>query len=74
MIREGQPEVTLRYISESPKRLAISSFTEGERGLLSALHDFLTRDRSDPGPQHSEILGVPLGTSASLQRYEDGLC
>ncbi|KIX95897.1 uncharacterized protein Z520_08152 [Fonsecaea multimorphosa CBS 102226] len=28
MIREGQPEVTLRYISESPKRLAISSFTE----------------------------------------------
>ncbi|EXJ61367.1 uncharacterized protein A1O5_11925 [Cladophialophora psammophila CBS 110553] len=30
MIREGQPEVTLRYISESPKRLAISSFTEGQ--------------------------------------------
>lgn len=29
MIREGQPEVTLRYIAESPKRLAISSFTEG---------------------------------------------
>ncbi|KIX07027.1 uncharacterized protein Z518_05003 [Rhinocladiella mackenziei CBS 650.93] len=28
MIREGQPEVTLRYIAESPKRLAISSFTE----------------------------------------------
>ncbi|ETI29000.1 hypothetical protein G647_01452 [Cladophialophora carrionii CBS 160.54] len=30
MIREGQPEVTLRYIAESPKRLAISSFTEGQ--------------------------------------------
>ncbi|EXJ81291.1 hypothetical protein A1O3_07581 [Capronia epimyces CBS 606.96] len=29
MIREGRPEVTLRYIAESPKRLAISSFTEG---------------------------------------------
>jgi phosphatidylinositol-binding clathrin assembly protein len=28
MIREGSPEVTLRYIAESPKRLAISSFTE----------------------------------------------
>lgn len=28
MIREGGPEVTLRYIAESPKRLAISSFAE----------------------------------------------
>ncbi len=28
MIREGQQEITLRYIAESPKRLAISSFTE----------------------------------------------
>lgn len=30
MIREGQGDVTLRYIAESPKRIAISSFTEGE--------------------------------------------
>ena len=28
MIREGQPDVTLRHIAESPKRLAISNFTE----------------------------------------------
>ena len=28
MIREGQSEITLRYVAESPKRLAISSFTE----------------------------------------------
>ncbi len=28
MIREGAPEVTLRYVADSPKRLAISSFTE----------------------------------------------
>lgn len=28
MIREGAPEVTLRYVAESPKRLAISSFAE----------------------------------------------
>ena len=28
MIREGAPEATLRYIADSPKRLAISSFTE----------------------------------------------
>lgn len=33
MIREGQPEITLRYISESPKRLAISSFTEGTSSI-----------------------------------------
>ena len=30
MIREGQGDVTLKYIAESPKRIAISSFTEGE--------------------------------------------
>lgn len=29
MIREGQADVTLRYIAESPKRLAISNFTDG---------------------------------------------
>jgi ANTH domain len=29
MIREGQGDVTLRYIAESPKRLAISNFTDG---------------------------------------------
>ncbi|RMD44333.1 hypothetical protein DV735_g830, partial [Chaetothyriales sp. CBS 134920] len=28
MIREGQPEVTLRYLADSPKRLALSTFTE----------------------------------------------
>lgn len=28
MIREGAQEVTLRYIAESPKRIAISGFTE----------------------------------------------
>ena len=31
MIREGQPDLTLRYIAESPKRLAISNFADGER-------------------------------------------
>jgi hypothetical protein len=29
MIREGQTDLTLRYIAESPKRLAISNFTDG---------------------------------------------
>jgi phosphatidylinositol-binding clathrin assembly protein len=29
MIREGQSDVTLKYIAESPKRLAIGTFTEG---------------------------------------------
>jgi len=28
MIREGSPEVTLRFLADSPKRLAISQFTE----------------------------------------------
>jgi phosphatidylinositol-binding clathrin assembly protein len=30
MIREGAPEATLRYIADSPKRLAISSFAEAQ--------------------------------------------
>lgn len=30
MIREGEPEVTLKYLADSPTRkLAINSFTEG---------------------------------------------
>lgn len=29
MIREGQSDVTLRHIAESPRRLAISNFTDG---------------------------------------------
>jgi hypothetical protein len=33
MIREGQPDLTLRYIAESPKRLAISTFTDGKYKL-----------------------------------------
>ena len=41
MIREGQPDLTLRYIAESPKRLAISNFTDGKykparKGRISA--------------------------------------
>jgi phosphatidylinositol-binding clathrin assembly protein len=30
MIREGAPDATLRYIADSPKRLAISSFAEAQ--------------------------------------------
>jgi hypothetical protein len=37
MIREGQGDVTLNYITESPKRIAISSFTEGE-SKISTVH------------------------------------
>jgi hypothetical protein len=33
MVREGQPDLTLRYIAESPKRLAISNFTDGKYKL-----------------------------------------
>lgn len=31
MIREGAADVTLRYIAESPKRLAISNFADGKQ-------------------------------------------
>lgn len=29
MIREGEPNITLAYLSESPRKLAISNFSEG---------------------------------------------
>ena len=35
MIREGQPDLTLRYLAESPKRLAISNFTDGKHKVVS---------------------------------------
>lgn len=35
MIREGEPEVTLKYLAQNPQRkLAINSFTEGTCGGL----------------------------------------
>jgi hypothetical protein len=35
MIREGEPEVTLKYLAQSPNRkLAINHFTEGESMFL----------------------------------------
>lgn len=38
MIREGEPDVTLRYLSNAPQRkLAINSFTEG---VLKKTHSF----------------------------------
>lgn len=30
MIREGEPDVTLRYIAANPRKLAISHFSDGE--------------------------------------------
>ncbi len=44
MIREGQPDVTLSYLSESPKRMAISSFVEGTETFISHTV-MLTRER-----------------------------
>lgn len=44
MIREGAPEVTLRYIAESPKRLAISSFAEAQTqgGNIRRYYEYLS--------------------------------
>lgn len=39
MIREGEPNVTLKYVAESPSKLAISNFSDGtskEYNLASA--------------------------------------
>lgn len=45
MIREGNPDVTLRYIAESPKRLAISNFADGE--LHNLQHQYCNRVNFD---------------------------
>ena len=39
MIREGEPKVTLKYVAESPSKLAISNFSDGtskEYNMVSA--------------------------------------
>ncbi len=42
MIREGEPNVTLKFLAESPSKLAISNFSDGEFRLwpLRVRQDF----------------------------------
>jgi hypothetical protein len=57
MIREGQPEVTLRYIADAPKRMAISTFAEGMHLCIEeGKEQNLTMSSPDAGPQHTKIL------------------
>ena len=51
MVREGEPNVTLKYISEQPSKLAISNFSDGmscglhqHYKMVEVLHDLKTRD------------------------------
>jgi phosphatidylinositol-binding clathrin assembly protein len=70
MIREGQPEITLRYVSESPKRIAINTFTEGEKEANLPRCCFVRvadqKHSSDTRPEHPTLLRIPPGTSARL--------
>jgi hypothetical protein len=61
MIREGEPEVTLKYLAQSPQRkLAINSFTEGTASTGHGSRPPLTaRHSADPGPQYTDIHRVP---------------
>jgi hypothetical protein len=53
MIREGEPNVTLRHLSSNPARkLAINNFTEGMRTLDSYLG---RREREGPKSTRSKF-------------------
>lgn len=78
MIREGRPEVTLRYVAESPKRIAISTFTEG---MLDCRVDRVRRygrltstSSANTRGQHTSILRISTRTGQGLPRHKNRLC
>ena len=69
MIREGQPDLTLRYIAESPKRLAISNFTDGKYKTGPEKKGYTaTQDYPIPPPMalHSYFLPRALGLTIGI--------
>ena len=64
MIREGEPNVTLKYIAESPSKLAISNFSDGTskeynmvsaRGPTECGSTYLSRDGAFPSQEFSRL-------------------
>ena len=56
MIREGQPDTTLRYLSEEPTKLAISNFSDGmssQASILEVRRFDLPRSRQSGGKNTS---------------------
>ncbi|KAL9621260.1 MAG: hypothetical protein Q9160_004281 [Pyrenula sp. 1 TL-2023] len=48
MVREGEADVTLRYLAESPRRLAISNFTEVmNEGTINVLEHYFEMSKPD---------------------------
>ena len=61
MIREGQQDAALSYLSDNPKKIAPSNFSEGElgtfeRGICGWLMDF---DSTIAGTQYPTVCRVP---------------
>ena len=89
MIREGQPDLTLRYIAESPKRLAISNFTDGmyklsqDRRMRSAHSYFLPRAlgltigytcSANARRKYTGLFRLPTRARKRLSRYQNRPC
>ena len=48
MIREGEPNVTLKYLAEQPRKLAISNFSDGAYEEQCLRMSYLTRPLLSP--------------------------
>lgn len=66
MIREGGPETTLRHLAESPKRLAISQFTEGAHFGDHRTEETDQDHSTNPGRKYKEILRILDGKSQGI--------
>ena len=60
MVREGEKEVTLRYLRRNPRLIAFSHYSDGEwaRALAGRL-TLIEYDSPDTGQEHTELFELP---------------
>jgi hypothetical protein len=74
MIREGAESAALEYLSENPRKIAISSFSEGEIKHVLYFCALLILDSPIARHKYPEIFRLLCGSRPRLFRFEDRLC
>lgn len=77
MIREGALDATLEYIAENPRKIAISSFSDGESGdaemLETPMVDSDIPTSASAGTQHPKIFRLSHRPSQGIRGDQDRL-
>jgi len=78
LIREGQQDAALLYLSDNPKKIAPSNFSEGklgsrlkldsQEGLADLLYSSVT------GKEHPPLCGIPHYTREGIRGHSNRLC